>query len=74
MEPWRIVLLVLLVIVLIPTVTLMNQVSDLKAKGDKEALKKKEAQLKTCTRLLIAVFIVVLAATLYLHYSGLLSS
>ncbi len=71
MEPWRIGLIVLLVIVLIPTLVVMNQVKrEEEQSGGKETerLKCKRNQLKWMQRLLICVFVLALIATMLRAY------
>ncbi len=77
MQLWRILLLVLLVVLLIPTVRLMNQVKQLesdKRKAVPDTLTAKKQQLKWMQRLLIAVFIVTLVATMITVYLPLFQS
>ena len=73
MQSWRLILIIALVIVLIPTVILMNQVEK-GNKGDSAERAKKQKQLKWCTRLLIAIFLVTLAISMYQHYGALLNA
>lgn len=68
MQAWRIILLITLLIVFIPTYTLMKKVEVLKKQGDSAELQQKQKQLKWCTRLLIAVFIITLIITMARHY------
>lgn len=74
MDPWRIFLIAAVTAVLIPTVVLMNQVNALKEQNDQEALQRKQRKLTWCVRLLIAVFLVTLGITMYLHFSKLLAA
>ena len=77
MDIWRVILLVLLVVVLIPTVRLMNQVKALeeqgaKTKQEKEELAYKQKNLKLMQRVLVAVFLIALAATMVKVYLPLI--
>lgn len=77
MQLWRILLLVLLVVLLIPTMRLMNQVKQLESdprKAVSDILATKKQQLKWMQRLLIAVFIVTLVATMVTVYLPLFQS
>lgn len=73
MQPWRIIAVLVLVVLLIPTVTLMNQVEKSKTQGDNAQLQKKQRMLQWCIRLLIALFVVILGFTMYQHYATLAS-
>ncbi|MCD8355622.1 MAG: hypothetical protein LUE11_03480 [Clostridia bacterium] len=65
---WRPILIVILVILLIPSVTLMRQVEDLKRRGKKEEAAKKQKTLNWFSRALIVLFLCVLAVTMYNIY------
>ena len=69
MQSWRILLIVVLVIILIPTYMLMKRVEELKQHGSSNELTQKQKQLKWCVRLLIALFLVVLGVSMYEHYA-----
>ena len=73
MQSWRLILIIALIIVLIPTVILMNQVEK-GGKSDSAERQKKLKMLKWCTRLLIAIFLVTLALSMYQHYGALLNA
>lgn len=73
MQSWRLILIIALIIVLIPTVILMNQVEK-GGKSDSAERQKKQKMLKWCTRLLIAIFLVTLAISMYQHYVALLNA
>lgn len=69
MQYWRYIILIVLVIVLAPTITLMNQVEALKKQGKTQQAQQKQKLLTWCTRGLIAIFIAVLAITMYNIYA-----
>ena len=73
MQSWRLILIIALIIVLIPTVILMNQVEK-GGKSDSAERQKKQKMLKWCTRLLIAIFLVTLVISMYQHYGALLNA
>ena len=73
MQSWRLILIIALIIVLIPTVILMNQVEK-GGKSDSAERQKKQKMLKWCTRLLIAIFLVTLAISMYQQYGALLNA
>ncbi len=68
MQPWKMILIIVLVIALIPTVTLMNQVEKAKAAGDTAQQRKKQKILQWCIRLLIVIFLVALGITMCQQY------
>jgi polyferredoxin len=68
MEHWRIFAAVCMAALIFPAIQLMNQLEDLRRKGKKDEIRKKEAQLKWVVRLIILGFVLILGATMYLHY------
>ena len=75
MNQWmliRLILLVIFVAVLIPAIRLMRQVEDMeKTTGKKESdeLKQKRRQLKVLQRVLVVLFLIVLAITMIKTYA-----
>ena len=75
MNQWmliRLILLVIFVAVLIPAIRLMRQVEDMeKTTGKKETdeLKQKRRQLKVLQRVLVVLFLIVLAITMIKTYA-----
>ncbi|MDO4174813.1 MAG: hypothetical protein Q4D42_08610 [Eubacteriales bacterium] len=65
---WRPILIVILIILLIPSVTLVRQVEDLKRQGKTQEAEKKQKALNWCCRALIVLFVGVLAVTMYNIY------
>ena len=75
MNQWmliRLILLVIFVAVLIPAIRLMRQVEDLEkttGKKETEELKKKRHQLKVLQRIVVILFLIVLAITMIKTYA-----
>lgn len=65
---WRPILIVILIILLIPSITLLRQVEDLKRQGKNAEAAQKQKALNWCCRALIVLFIGVLAVTMYNIY------
>lgn len=74
MDSWRLIALAVMAVIIAIAYMLNHQVETMKKNAaDKTAIAQKEKQLKMVTRILIAAFIVVLAAVMIQHY-GKLSS
>ena len=74
MDSWRLIALAVMAVIIAIAYMLNHQVETMKKNAaDKTAIAQKEKQLKTVTRILIAAFIIVLAAVMIQHY-GKLSS
>ena len=75
MNQWmliRLILLVIFVAVLIPAIRLMRQVEDMEkttGKKEPEELKQKRRQLKVLQRVLVVLFLIVLAITMIKTYA-----
>ena len=70
----RIVLIILVLVIAIPTYRLNKEVERRKAEGDKSnQFKQKEKTLKLMVRLLVAVFLVALAAMMIIVYTPIFS-
>ena len=68
----RLILLVIFIIVLIPAIRLMRQVEDLEkttGKKETEELKTKRHQLKVLQRIVVILFLIVLAITMIKTYA-----
>ena len=69
MEAYKIVLLVLLAIVFIPTWKVQNELAELKKSGKTDA--KKEKQLKVLIGCLVVIFLIALGKTMFDYFSAI---
>ena len=72
MEAYKIVLLVLLAIVFIPTWKVQNELAELKKSGKTDA--KKEKQLKLLIGCLVVIFLIALGKTMFDYYSAIVAA
>lgn len=72
MEVYKIVLLVLLAIVFIPTWKVQNELAELKKSGKTDA--KKEKQLKLLIGCLVVIFLIALGKTMFDYYSAIVAA
>lgn len=72
MEGDKIVLLVLLAIVFIPTWKVQNELAELKKSGKTDA--KKEKQLKLLIGCLVVIFLIALGKTMFDYYSAIVAA
>lgn len=72
MEVYKIILLVLLAIVFIPTWKVQNELAELKKSGKTDA--KKEKQLKVLIGCLVVIFLIALGKTMFDYYSAIVAA
>lgn len=72
MEVYKIILLVLLAIVFIPTWKVQNELAELKKSGKTDA--KKEKQLKLLIGCLVVIFLIALGKTMFDYYSAIVAA
>ena len=72
MEGYKIILLVLLAIVFIPTWKVQNELAELKKSGKTDA--KKEKQLKLLIGCLVVIFLIALGKTMFDYYSAIVAA
>lgn len=67
---WRLIIIAVLIVLLIPTMALLRKQETVKKTGNKEQIAAVQKQLNVCCGLLIALFLCVLAVTMYNVYSA----
>lgn len=67
---WRLIIIAVLIVLLIPTMTLLRKQEAAKKTGDKEQIAAVQKQLNVFCGLLIALFVCVLAVTMFNVYSA----
>ena len=72
MEVYKIILLVLLAIVFIPTWKVQTELAELKKSGKTDA--KKEKQLKLLIGCLVVIFLIALGKTMFDYYSAIVAA
>ena len=65
---WRYILVAVILLVLFPTVRVMHQVEDLQRQGKKQEAARKKKLLNLGIAVLVGIFLVVLAITMYSIY------
>ena len=65
---WRYILVAVILLVLFPTVKVMHQVEDLQRQGKKQEAARKKKLLNLGIVILVGIFLVVLAITMYSIY------
>lgn len=67
---WRLIIIAVLIVLLIPTMALLRKQEAAKKTGDKEQIAAVQKQLNVFCGLLIALFVCVLAVTMFNVYSA----